>query len=132
VPASSSCRSGPHRDRPSRQKAAFRKGTPYMTMRDALGTIFEVEDFAGLFPAHGQPAMTPWRLALVTVSCNSPKGSPIGTQQTRCGRGLTASTLFPWNSRIPASTPRCSVRVPYPAAGAVLRDEARGTQTGSP
>ena len=48
-------------------KAAFPKGTTYMTMRDELGVIFEDEDFAHLFPRRGQPAMAPWRLALVTI-----------------------------------------------------------------
>lgn len=48
-------------------RAAFPKGTLYMTMKDALGEIFEDEDFAYLFPSRGQPAMTPWRLALVTI-----------------------------------------------------------------
>lgn len=48
-------------------RAAFPKGTTYTRMRDALGTIFEDEDFARLFPRRGQPAMAPWRLALVTV-----------------------------------------------------------------
>ena len=48
-------------------RAAFPKGTPYMAMRDALGAIFEDEDFAALFPSRGQPAMAPWRLALATV-----------------------------------------------------------------
>jgi transposase len=38
-----------------------------MTMRNELGAIFEDEDFAALFPRRGQPAMAPWRLALVTV-----------------------------------------------------------------
>lgn len=38
-----------------------------MTMRDELGAIFEDEDFAHLFPRRGQPAMAPWRLALVTI-----------------------------------------------------------------
>src|SRR5215213_2473849 len=48
-------------------KAAFPKGTVYMAMRDTLGAIFEDEDFAHLFPRRGQPAMAPWRLALVTI-----------------------------------------------------------------
>jgi transposase len=38
-----------------------------MAMRDVLGAIFEDEDFATLFPRRGQPAMAPWKLALVTV-----------------------------------------------------------------
>jgi hypothetical protein len=31
-------------------RAAFPHGSPYLTFRDALGTIFQDEDFAALFP----------------------------------------------------------------------------------
>jgi transposase len=48
-------------------QAAFPKGHPYLTFRDALGTIFQDEDFPTLFPAWGQPGLPPWRLALVTI-----------------------------------------------------------------
>src|SRR3989449_9259223 len=48
-------------------RAAFPKGHPYLTFRDALGTIFQDEDFSSLFPAWGQPGLPPWRLALVTI-----------------------------------------------------------------
>src|SRR5215472_8422187 len=48
-------------------RAAFPKGHPYLTFRDALGTIFQDEDFLALFPAWGQPGLPPWRLALVTI-----------------------------------------------------------------
>jgi len=48
-------------------RAAFPKGHPYLTFRDALGTIFQDEDFTALFPAWGQPGLPPWRLALVTI-----------------------------------------------------------------
>ncbi len=47
--------------------AAFPKGHPYLTLRDHLGTIFQDEDFAALFPARGYPGLPPWRLALVTI-----------------------------------------------------------------
>jgi transposase len=47
--------------------AAFPKGHPYLTFRDALGTIFQDEDFTALFPAWGPPGLPPWRLALVTL-----------------------------------------------------------------
>src|SRR6516162_4989410 len=47
--------------------AAFPKGHPYLTFRDALGTIFQDEDFAALFPLGGQPGLAPWLLALVTI-----------------------------------------------------------------
>ncbi len=36
-------------------------------MRDELGTFYEDADFADLFPNRGQPAFSPWRLALITV-----------------------------------------------------------------
>jgi transposase len=48
-------------------RAVFPQGNVYMLMRDRLGTIYQDEDFAALFPTMGQPAETPWRLALVTV-----------------------------------------------------------------
>ena len=47
--------------------AAFRKGNRYMQMRDELGTLYQDEQFADLFPNMGQLAEAPWRLALVTV-----------------------------------------------------------------
>ena len=48
-------------------RAAFPRGSVYMRMRDALGTIDEDHQFAHLFPARGQPAESPRRLALTTV-----------------------------------------------------------------
>jgi transposase len=48
-------------------RAAFPKGNPYMTLRDELGTIFEDEQFADLFPTRGQPAIAPWQLALIML-----------------------------------------------------------------
>src|SRR5499427_343359 len=47
--------------------AAFPKGHPSLTWRDALGTIFQDDDFVALFPAWGQPGLPPWRLALVSI-----------------------------------------------------------------
>lgn len=48
-------------------QSAFPKGNPYMQMRDELGSIYTDEMFADLYPKEGQPAIRPWRLALVTV-----------------------------------------------------------------
>jgi transposase len=48
-------------------QAAFSRGNVYMRLRDELGTIYEDHLFAALFPARGQPAESPWRLALTTV-----------------------------------------------------------------
>lgn len=38
-----------------------------MRMRDELGTLYQNEQFASLFPPQGQPAESPWRLALICV-----------------------------------------------------------------
>jgi len=48
-------------------RAAYSKGNIYIQLRDTLGTIYEDEQFADLFPQRGQPASAPWRLALVSV-----------------------------------------------------------------
>jgi len=48
-------------------RLVHRKGHPYLTVRDELGTIFQDEDFVDLFPKRGQPGLSPWRLALVTI-----------------------------------------------------------------
>ena len=47
--------------------AAIPKGNKYLQLRTFLGTIFRDEQFAALFSTRGQPAETPWRLALVTI-----------------------------------------------------------------
>jgi transposase len=48
-------------------QAAFPHGNVYMRMRDELGTLYDDQLFARLFPTRGQPAASPWRLALTTV-----------------------------------------------------------------
>ena len=48
-------------------KAAFPKGSLFMRMRDELGVLYQDEAFAALFPQDGQPALSPWRLALITI-----------------------------------------------------------------
>jgi transposase len=48
-------------------QAAFPRGNVDMRIRDTLGAIYDDQLFAPLFPAHGQPAESPWRLALTTV-----------------------------------------------------------------
>ena len=48
-------------------RAAFRRGNPYVLLRDRRGVVFADADFADLYPVFGQPAYAPWRLALVTL-----------------------------------------------------------------
>jgi transposase len=47
--------------------AVFPKGSLALTVREVLGTIYHDGMFADLYPPEGQPALAPWRLALVTV-----------------------------------------------------------------
>ena len=50
--------------------AAFRKrkgkGSPWIALRDELGSLYQDSDFSSLFAIEGRPAEAPWRLALVT------------------------------------------------------------------
>ena len=48
-------------------RAIFPKGNRYLLLRDTLGTLFTDPLFADLFPPRGQPALAPWRLALITL-----------------------------------------------------------------
>lgn len=48
-------------------RAAFPKGTRAIRMRDAIGVMFTDDTFAPVFSWRGQPAETPWRLALVSI-----------------------------------------------------------------
>jgi transposase len=47
--------------------AAFPKGRARLRIADTLGGVYRDKQFAALFPRRGQPAESPWRLALATV-----------------------------------------------------------------
>jgi len=47
--------------------AAFTQSSLCMRLYDQLGTIFRDQDFADLFHESGQPGLSPFRLALVTI-----------------------------------------------------------------
>ncbi|WP_420717170.1 transposase, partial [Streptomyces sp. H27-G5] len=48
-------------------RAVFPKGCLAMRVRDRLGPVFADAQFEGLFPVRGRPALSPARLALVSV-----------------------------------------------------------------
>ena len=48
-------------------QAVFPEGNIYMWMREEFGLLFSDLQFTSLFARRGQPAESPWRLALVTV-----------------------------------------------------------------
>ena len=45
----------------------FRRGHPYLALRDTFGPFFQDQAFRDLFSPVGQPAGAPGRLALITV-----------------------------------------------------------------
>ncbi len=47
--------------------AIFPNGTLCITLADELSDYLSDRDFSELFPAEGQPAQSPWRLALATI-----------------------------------------------------------------
>lgn len=48
-------------------RAALAPDNCYLKLRERFGAMFCDESFASLFPTRGQPAVAPWRLALVTI-----------------------------------------------------------------
>lgn len=48
-------------------QAIFSNDNIYLRLREELGELYRDQDFAVLYPKRGQPAASPWRLALVTV-----------------------------------------------------------------
>lgn len=47
--------------------AAFPRGTVITQLRDEFAELYRDEDFTALYPRRSQPALAPWRLALVTI-----------------------------------------------------------------
>ena len=45
-------------------RAACPKGTLAIRLRDELSELYQDEQFIRLYPAEGQPAYEPWRLAV--------------------------------------------------------------------
>jgi transposase len=48
-------------------RAAFPKGNIVTRLRDEFSILYQDEDFQRFYPARGQPALAPWRLALITI-----------------------------------------------------------------
>ena len=69
-------------------RAAFRKGNLLMRIRDEIGILYDDQMFASLYDARGQLAISPWRLALVTVF-QFLENCPTGRRPTRCAAGST-------------------------------------------
>ena len=48
-------------------RAAFPKGNIVTRLRDEFSILYQDEDFRRFYPTRGQPALAPWRLALITL-----------------------------------------------------------------
>ena len=68
-------------------RAAYPKGNLYMNMRDALGTIYQDESFAHLFPQNGRLSRPPggWHLL---PWCSSLRDCLIDKPPRRCADAL--------------------------------------------
>jgi len=64
-------------------QAAFLHGTLLVQIRDALGTLYIDDDFADLFPSHGQPA--PGAVAPGAGECAAVYGRSDRSAGGRCG-----------------------------------------------
>jgi hypothetical protein len=87
-------------------RAAFPRGNPYVLLRNRLGPVFDDAGFADLYPRRGQPAYTPWRLALVTLM-QFREGLSDRQAVRPSGPGSTGSTCSPLTWPMPALTTRC-------------------------
>ena len=78
-------------------RAAFPKGNTVVRLRDELGTLYQDDQFAALYPQRGQPAAAPWRLALVSV-LQFLEGLPDrqAADAVRGVGGSTGSSLSAW------------------------------------
>ena len=47
--------------------SSFPKGNIYLRIRDKLGVFFTDKQFETLFSERGQPAFSPWRLAIISI-----------------------------------------------------------------
>ncbi len=72
-------------------RAAFPRGWLAIRIRDALGELFEDAQFAGLFAVRGRPAVSPARLALVSV-LQFAEDCRIARPPTRSAPASTGST----------------------------------------
>jgi transposase len=77
-------------------RAAFPKGCLAIRIRDALGELFDDGQFAGLFAVRGRPAVSPARLALVSV-LQFAEGCRTAKLPTRSAPASTGSTPRAWS-----------------------------------
>ena len=70
-------------------RAAFPRGTVVMRLRDEFHDLYRNEDFRDFYPRKGQPALAPWRLALIAVLQFLENLSDRRPKQ--CGLGSTGS-----------------------------------------
>ena len=85
-------------------RAAFRRGTPYMLLRDRLGAVFADADFAHLYPKLGRPltARGVWRWSRLCSHDDNGNGRSLYAR--RSGTNSAPPPAIPSS----ASASRCS------------------------
>jgi len=86
--------------------AAFPKGTLCLHIADALGPVYQDQQFTALFPRRGRPAEAPGRLALATVlqfveNLSDREAAGVVQKRVTRGAGLTPPRrmIAPWRFR---------------------------------
>ena len=87
-------------------RAAFPKGCLAIRIRDSLGELFEDAQFAGLFAVRGRPAVSPARLALVSVLQFAEGLSDRQAADAVRGR-IDWKYAWAWSCPTRGLTPRC-------------------------
>ena len=85
----------------------FPKGSIVINLRDAFGTLYQDEDFALFFSTLGQPALAPWRLALVTVFqfLENLSDTPYGAQAAKPPMRYGAAWIGIWYKPVKGPEP---------------------------
>ncbi len=85
-------------------RAAFRKGSVAIRIRDALSVLLEDTDFAAAFSTRGRPALSPARLALVSIlQFGAGRDCPTASRRGTVARTVPDGTCAPAGPRAGAS-----------------------------
>ena len=76
--------------------ASFPAGCLAMHLRDVFYGLYRNHEFADLFAIRGQPALLPWRLALISV-LQFVEDLSIAPPPTPCVAASTGSTPSAWS-----------------------------------
>ena len=91
-------------------RAVFPKDNLYLRLRDEIGTLFDDPLFAPWFPSRGQPAESPWRLALIT-GCTSAVASNTRNVYEKRSPGATLNQVPKPSARLKPKSNRSKLKI---------------------